>query len=105
MSYEPILMTDSEAVYFAVDFSPKMDDSSAIVSSNSQGTTEVLVFDYAGNDTTSTMVESGSQYINGQVLGARIQGGTVGTKYKIHYKAATSDGDFIEEKIPVRVLD
>ena len=98
-------MTDSEALLVGVDFSPQMAGSDTIGASNSNGTTQVVVFDSAGTDQSGTMIEAGSLNIDGQVLMARIENAIAGERYSMNFMAASSNGDYLETKIVVRAED
>ena len=98
-------ITNDEALMVAVDFSPQMADSETIAASNSYGDTEVLVFNDAGEEKTSAMIEASSTTIDGQKVQARVYGTTAGESYSMNFFAATSTGNYLETKVIIRASD
>lgn len=91
----------TEKYFVAADFSRALDEGETIVLNNST----VIAYDADGNDVSATVLESGTKQIDGAKLLIRVKDGTSGEKYKITFKAVTSQSNIYEHDITMKVVE
>ncbi len=99
-----LVMTDSEALLIAGDFSPQLTEGETVVSSNANGVSKVEVLDSSGT-VQPHMVEPGSVQVVGNTVQGRIENGVPRKGYFISFFAATSGGNYLEIKVIAKVQD
>lgn len=87
----------SEIYPISVDYSDVLDTGETISSES------VTATDSAGTDVTATLIDSTE--ISGSTIKAVIKAGTTGNKYKLTFKATTSDSNLYEDDITMRVVE
>ena len=86
-----IKQTD-EIFPIAADFSDVLATGETITEENS----EVIAYDSSDIDVSSTILVSGSKSVLGSLLLVKVQAGEDGKKYKVTFKAVTSNNNIYE---------
>jgi hypothetical protein len=96
MSQNAFFKQPDEVETISMDYTRRLNSTETISSLS------VTAATIAGVDATSTLIASSS--ISGVYCYAKIQAGTNNTKYKITFKATTSEGNIYEEDVLLTVL-
>lgn len=94
-----------EKIYLGFDITDdRPDGSSEIISA---GSSLVEITEDVSGDLQPGMIETGSVRVssNGLILEARIIGGVDGSKYKMSFVAATTDGNVYEHDTIIKIKD
>jgi len=96
-----VIKQPAETFYIGVDFSPVLAEGEGLDQINS----EIVAYDSTGQDVSTEILVNDTMMISDTVLQIKVQGGEVGQRYKVSFRAATNFGNLYEEDIWLLIRD